>query len=300
MAKSNIEWTNNTWNVVTGCTKHSEGCQNCYAEKMHKRLAAMGQEKYKQPFSEVVFHREELEKSNKGLFKAGKRYKTVMWFINSMSDTFHEKITRGEIVSILTRCALWDENNIFQILTKRAERLPDFDYPENVWLGVTVEMAKYKSRMDYLKKTNAKVKFLSCEPLLGDLGELDLAGIDWVIAGGESGKNARPCHPDWVRNIQRQCRKQNIPFFFKQWGEWVTAKEIKSFEGISKVPAKIMLKDGTLINGIFADDIKRWKNTTGRSIKEMRPVIVLKFGKSKSGAMLDGVKYKEFPKTEGI
>ncbi len=206
---SKIEWTNVTWNLITGCTKYSEGCQNCYAEKMHKRLTAMGQKKYQEPFSSVVFHDEELSR------KIGKN---KLVFVNSMSDTFHERVQDCEIHCLLTACKIRFENQ-FQILTKRAERLPDFkDYPSNVWLGVTIEMAKYKSRMDYLKQTNAKIKFLSCEPLLEDLGELDLTGIDWVIVGGESGKNARPCHPDWVRNIQKQCEEQKVPFFFKQWG----------------------------------------------------------------------------------
>ncbi|MCD7779848.1 MAG: phage Gp37/Gp68 family protein [Candidatus Gastranaerophilales bacterium] len=209
MSKTKIQWTNETWNPITGCTKYSDGCQNCYAEKMHKRLTAMRQEKYKEPFNKVIFHAEELTR------KFGK--KTKMIFVNSMSDTFHKDVTDLKIQLILDEC-YFNDPHIFQILTKRAERLPNFEYPANVWLGVTVEMAKYKSRMDYLKQTNAKIKFLSCEPLLEDLGELDLTRIDWVIVGGESGKNARPCHPDWVRNIKRQCEEQKVPFFFKQWG----------------------------------------------------------------------------------
>ena len=256
---SKIEWTNKTWNPITGCTKHSEGCQNCYAEKMHNRLTAMGQEKYKKPFLDVVFHQEELKRT------FGK--KSCMIFVNSMSDTFHKKIDDLEIAQILDVCFV-NKKHIFQILTKRAERIPEFVYPENVWLGVTVEMAKYKSRIEYLKQTNAKIKFLSCEPLLGDLGELDLRGIDWVIAGGESGRNARPCNPDWVRNIQKQSQEQGVPFFFKQWGEF------QPYYTIEK------------------------NSSVGMSeIKNPLPELHFKrVGKANSGSLLDGKEYKEFPK----
>ena len=216
---SKIEWTNETINVITGCTKVSEGCQNCYAEKMHKRLTAMGQEKYKEPFNKVVMHNviSELQKRiNK---------KTNMCFVNSMSDTFHKDVTDEYIKNLLVNLSLYGNVN-FQILTKRAERIIDFEYPFNVWLGVTVENEKHKDRIAYLKKTNAKIKFLSCEPLLEDLGELDLKGIDWVIVGGESGAGARPMHPDWVHHIQKQCKEQNVAFFFKQWGEWCSGQQL--------------------------------------------------------------------------
>ena len=262
-----IEWTNETWNPITGCSHASEGCQNCYAEKMHKRLTAMGQAKYSEPFCNVIFHPEELRREH----RAGNRQKhNVMIFVNSMSDTFHKNISNGIINSILTHCSLWDENNIFQILTKRAERLPDFKYPENVWLGVTVEMAKYKSRMEYLKQTNAKIKFLSCEPLLEDLGELDLRGIDWVITGGESGRNARPCNPEWVKKIQEQCKEQGVPFFFKQWGEWLPYYVCEKHQATGKTELEMSL-----------------------------PILKFKrVGKQKSGALLNGVEYKEYPKYE--
>ena len=257
---SKIEWTQETWNIITGCTKHSEGCLNCYAEKMHKRLTAMGQEKYKIPFEGVIFHYEEFRRN------LGKKPK--MFFVNSMSDTFHEKIAGEPIAKILDFCKK-NYQHIFQILTKRAERVTGFTYPENVWLGVTVEKAKYKSRMDYLKNTNAKVKFLSCEPLLEDLGVLDLKGINWVIAGGESGRNARPCEPDWVRNIQKQCKEQGVPFFFKQWGEWLPEVNNEfTFENLLTQKNSFCVQNG-----------KFFKRT----------------GKAKSGALLDGVEYKEFP-----
>ena len=212
--KTNIEWTQATVNVVTGCSPLSDGCKNCYANGMHKRLMAMGIEKYKKPFQVVVCHdiRSNLEKMiTKNI---------NMCFINSMSDTFHKKVSDEYIKRLLKELEEYKGRTYFQLLTKRAERVKDFDYPENIWLGVTVEKEKYKERIEYLKQSNAKIKFLSCEPLLGDLGELDLQGIDWVIVGGESGGNARPMHPDWVRKIQRQCEEQNVAFFFKQWGEW--------------------------------------------------------------------------------
>lgn len=282
---SKIEWTNETWNPVTGCTKYSQGCQNCYAEKMHKRLTAMGQEKYSKPFNEVVFHKEAL--SNHKFSRLDTKRKLI--FVNSMSDTFHKDVTDSQIKDILDECE-WNDPNVFQILTKRAERLPDFEYPFNVWLGVTVEMARYKSRMLYLKQTNAKIKFLSCEPLLEDLGELDLSGIDWVICGGESGCNARPMHPDWVRNIQRQCKEQGVPFFFKQWGEWKLVYERD--------------KGGTTSNYFnnteseYYDKYRRLNSSGGQGFHGQNVCYFDRVGKSKSGALLDGKEYKEFPKIE--
>lgn len=258
-----IEWTNETWNIITGCAKKSEGCQNCYAETMHKRLTAMGQEKYKIPFNGVIFHYDELSKKIAG--------KNKMVFVNSMSDSFNEKITGEQIDKILSACGSQPQH-IFQILTKRAERVPGFSYPDNVWLGVTVEMAKYKNRIDYLRQTNAKVKFLSCEPLLEDLGDLDLTGISWVIVGGESGKNARPCHPQWVRNIQRQCKKQGVPFFFKQWGEWKPATDETTL--------------GDLLNP---------KNKNAYCLLD--GLYFRRLGKGCSGNELDGKKYEEYPAT---
>lgn len=274
---SKIEWTNETWNPITGCSKKSEGCLNCYAEKMHKRLTAMGQEKYKFAFENVLFHYEELSRKLSN--------KPKMFFVNSMSDTFNEKISGEQILKILTFCRKYHQH-VFQILTKRAERLPDFGYPFNVWLGVTVEMAKYKSRMQYLKQTNAKIKFLSCEPLLEDLGELDLTGIDWVICGGETGSNAHPMHPDWVRNIQLQCQKQNVPFFFKQWGEFCPPKAMFNVEKEFKTAYVFR-------NGVFdynVDVANLFKDKYGEF------AFMNKVGKTKSRALLDGKEYKEFPK----
>lgn len=276
---SKIEWTNETWNPVTGCSKYSEGCQNCYAEKMTKRLAAMGQEKYKNGFNKVVFHQEELNRDFGG--------KSKMIFVNSMSDTFHADISKIRICRILEYCS-FNKQHIFQILTKRAVRVEEFSYPPNVWLGVTVEKENYKNRIEFLRHTDAKIKFLSCEPLLGDLGELDLTGIDWVIAGGESGPGARPMHPDWVRNIQKQCQKQDVPFFFKQWGEWSVVYERN--------------KGGTSDNYFndteteYYNRYRRLNFAGGCGFHGENVCYFDKVGKLKSGAILDGKEYKEFPK----
>ena len=247
---------------------------------MHKRLTAMGVEKYSQPFNKVVFHKEALYQHKfSRLDKKGK-----LIFVNSMSDTFHKDITDSQIKELLNECE-WNDPNIFQILTKRAERVVDFEYPFNVWLGVTIETANHKDRIDYLRQTNAPVKFLSCEPLLEDLGELDLAGIDWVICGGESGHKARPMHPDWVRNIQRQCKEQNVPFFFKQWGEFTPVKS--SIEYL-ELPKTYWID----FNGQVTTVEKRIPSF----LQYNRVSAMKKIGKAKSGALLDGKEYKEFPK----
>ena len=201
---SKIEWTNETWNPVTGCSKYSEGCQNCYAEKMTKRLAAMGQEKYKNGFNKVVFHPEELNRDFGG--------KSKMIFVNSMSDTFHADISKFQISKMLEYCS-FNKQHIFQILTKRAARVEEFSYPPNVWLGVTVEKENYKNRIEFLRHTDAKIKFLSCEPLLGDLGELDLTGIDWVIVGGESGPGGKTYAPGLGSQHKNTMSKTRRPVF---------------------------------------------------------------------------------------
>jgi protein gp37 len=213
MARSTIEWTECTWNPVTGCTKVTAGCRHCYAERMAKRLQAMGQPAYARGF-ELTLHRERLR-----LPLGWKRPSTI--FVNSMSDLFHEDIPVAFIHDVFEtmREASWHR---FQVLTKRAERLEglskDIDWPENVWMGVTVERQDYISRVDRLRSTSAQVKFLSCEPLLGPIAELNLSGIDWVIVGGESGPSARPMNPQWARSLRDQCTGAGVPFFFKQWG----------------------------------------------------------------------------------
>jgi len=211
--KSAIEWTESTWNPVTGCTKTSSGCLNCYAERMARRLKAMGQPNYRNGFK-VTCHRHTL-----GMPLRWK--KSQMVFVNSMSDLFHKDVPDDFIMDIFSTMRQAKQHQ-YQILTKRAERLaklsPELPWQENIWMGVTVEAADYKYRIDYLRYTGAKIKFLSLEPLLGDLGELNLDEIDWVIVGGESGPGARPMEIGWVRNIREQCVARKVPFFFKQWG----------------------------------------------------------------------------------
>ncbi len=212
-AKSDIEWTESTWNPVTGCTKLSSGCKNCYAERMAKRLKAMGQPNYANGF-EVTVHPHVLE-----LPLRWKRPQMV--FVNSMSDLFHKDVSSDFIFQDLDvmNQAHW---HVFQVLTKRSDRLksmgPELTWAGNIWAGVTVETSDYLSRIDDLRACGSGTKFLSLEPLLGSLPDLDLEGIDWVIVGGESGPGARPMNEDWVVDIRDQCLAQGIPFFFKQWG----------------------------------------------------------------------------------
>ncbi|MCK4760749.1 MAG: phage Gp37/Gp68 family protein [Candidatus Aminicenantes bacterium] len=212
-SKSNIEWTDSTWNPVTGCTKISIGCQNCYAERMAYRLKAMKVPAYKNGF-DLTIHPENLQAPLK-------TKKSKMIFVNSMSDLFHKDVPVSFIYQMIDvmREAYW---HTFQILTKRSSRLKDLSkdvsWPDNVWVGVTVESNELVHRIDDLKCTNAKTRFLSMEPLLTPMNNLDLSGIDWVIVGGESGPGSRPMEERWVLDIKNQCEKFNAPFFFKQWG----------------------------------------------------------------------------------
>lgn len=228
MANSSIEWTDATWNPTTGCSKISPGCKNCYAERMSKRLMAMGVEKYANGF-QVTLHRDALS-----IPLTWKKPQII--FVNSMSDLFHEEIPEEfvqEVFSVM-RQAHWHQ---FQVLTKRSERLlelaPQIDWPENVWMGVSVENADYSYRIDHLRQTNAHIKFLSLEPLLGPLSNLDLDNIDWVIVGGESGPGARPIHKEWVTEIRDQCLIANVPFFFKQWGGVQKKRAGRKLDGIT-------------------------------------------------------------------
>jgi len=210
---STIEWTESTWNPVTGCTKISPGCKNCYAKRMAERLQLMGQPNYINGFDLTL---------QPGMLELPLHWKKPQRvFVNSMSDLFHDDVPLNyirQVFDVMHR-AHWHQ---FQVLTKRSERLASlsdqFSWPKNVWMGVSVETAQYSSRIDDLRRTGAAVKFLSIEPLLGPLGHLDLAGIDWVIVGGESGPGARPMNRAWVIDIRRQCRAARIAFFFKQWG----------------------------------------------------------------------------------
>ena len=213
MAKSAIEWTDSTWNPVTGCTKISPGCKHCYAERMAKRLHAMGQPSYKQGF-QVSLHDRAIV-----LPLTWKKPQTI--FVNSMSDIFHEDVPEAFIDRVFDtmRKAPW---HIFQVLTKRAERLEaigrNLNWPANVWMGVSVEARDYLYRINHLRNVEAQVKFISFEPLLEELGKMNLQGIDWAIVGGESGPRSRPMDKEWVVEIRDQCLSAGVPFFFKQWG----------------------------------------------------------------------------------
>lgn len=215
MRTTKIEWTDKTWNPITGCTKKSAGCANCYAEVMSRRLKAMRLNKYRNGF-ELTLHEDDLDEPLKW-------EKSHNIFVCSMSDIFHEDVPFEFVDKIMITINKTPQHR-YQILTKRAERMAEYFktrcIPQNVWLGVTVECATSKMRIDQLRILNATVKFLSCEPLIEDLGELNLEGIDWVIVGGESGQKARPMKPDWAINIKEQVERQGAAFFFKQWGTW--------------------------------------------------------------------------------
>jgi protein gp37 len=212
-ANSAIEWTESTWNPLTGCTKISPGCKHCYAERMAVRLKAMGQPNYANGF-QLAMHAQAL-----ALPLQWRKPQTV--FVNSMSDLFHDDVPVAFIKRVfgVMAQAHWHR---FQVLTKRAERLaalsPELLWPPNVWMGVSVENADYVGRVDCLRAIGARVKFLSLEPLLGPLPALDLKGISWVIVGGESGPGARPMSPAWVLDLRDQCQRASVSFFFKQWG----------------------------------------------------------------------------------
>jgi protein gp37 len=210
---SSIEWTESTWNPLTGCTKISPGCRNCYAERLSKRLQHMGSPNYVNGFK--------LTTHEKALILPLKWSKSQTIFVNSMSDLFHEETPDEFIFKVfdIMNKATW---HCYQILTKRAERLQSLSkrlpWLSNIWMGVTVENADYKYRIDLLRDTEAHVKFLSLEPLLGPIPSMDLRGIDWVIVGGESGPESRRLEASWVTNVRDQCLNSAVPFFFKQWG----------------------------------------------------------------------------------
>ena len=210
-----IEWTDKTWNPITGCTKYSAGCAHCYAEVMARRLKAMGLKKYQNGF-ELSLHEEALNEPLNW-----KKAHNI--FVCSMSDLFHKDVP-FEFVDKIMRVIEMTPQYRYQILTKRAERMYEYfqtrKVPDNVWLGVTVECRSVKSRIDLLRLIPAKIHFLSCEPLLESLGILDLTGIEWVIVGGESGQSARQMKEEWVIEIKKQVENQNSVFFFKQWGTW--------------------------------------------------------------------------------
>jgi len=240
MAQSTIEWTEMTWNPTTGCDKVSQGCKYCYAEVLSKRLQAMGLEKYANGF-ELTLHPQTLE-----IPYTWKKPQVV--FVNSMSDLFHEKVPLSYIQQVFK---VMNENpmHTFQVLTKRAERLHslhrELNWTSNIWMGVSVENEKVLERIDFLRATGAQTKFLSCEPLIAPLPNLDLNGIDWATVGGESGRKPRPMKKEWVEEIQLKCEARGVAFFFKQWG------------GRSKK------KSGRLLHGRTYDEMPMRKRPAG-------------------------------------
>ncbi len=250
-----IEWVLNpdgtqgkTWNPITGCSKISRGCKYCYAERIAKRLAGRHGYPKNDPFK-VTTHPERLHQP------VGWK-KPLMIFLCSMSDFFHPKISDGfifQILEIIRECP----HHTFQILTKRSNRVLQISreigkWPTNIWLGVTVESKEYKKRTDHLRQIGASVKFISCEPLLEDLGKINLDGIDWVIVGGESGPKPRPMNAKWVINIRDQCIARKVPYFFKQWGgpdknsagRKLEGKEWNQMPRISRTPSDLQMKLG--------------------------------------------------------
>ena len=213
---SAIEWTEKTWNPTTGCTKVGDGCDNCYAENMHRRLRGKGAKGYERPFEEVVCHPDRLEIPLN-------RKKPTMYFVNSMSDVFHAAVPANfwRKIFMVMHYADW---HVFQLLTKRphiaAQIRNGVGWPPNVWVGASVENRKAMKRINWLRRVECETRFLSIEPLLEDLGEIDLTGVHWVIVGGESGHGARRMNPQWARNVRDQCAEQGVPFFFKQWGRY--------------------------------------------------------------------------------
>ena len=226
---SRIEWTEQTWNPTVGCTKISQGCKHCYAEVMAKRLQAMGTKGYENGFVLTLLPNR--------LQEPTLRKKPTVYLVNSMSDVFHEDVPFGYIDKIFETIANTPQHT-YQILTKRADRMAEYfknrQVPQNAWMGVSVEDQQYGvPRIDYLRQVNAKVRFLSVEPLLEPLGEIDLNNIHWVIVGGESGPKARPMQGSWIEAIRIQCEEKGIAFFFKQWGGWGAdgKKRAKKFNG---------------------------------------------------------------------
>jgi len=215
MRATKIEWTDRTWNPVTGCTKISTGCAHCYAETMAHRLKAMGLDKYANGFTPTM-HEDILNEP----FKWKQSH---IVFVCSMADLFHDAVPFSFIDKVMDTIRQTGHHR-YQILTKRATRMAEYfskvDIPENVWLGVTVEAPSEKTRIDSLRGLQASIRFLSCEPLVEGLGIIDLTGLDWIIVGGESGVKARPMKPEWVRSLLRQADGEGVAFFFKQWGTW--------------------------------------------------------------------------------
>lgn len=224
--RSTIEWTESTWNPITGCAKISPGCKHCYAERLAKRLKAMGQPNYNNGFALTL---------QPHMLQVPFRWKTPqIIFVNSMSDLFHQNVPTDYIRQVFDVMVSANCHN-YQVLTKRSERLAQLSaqlpWQSHIWMGVSVENADYTFRIDHLRQTDAHVKFLSLEPLLGRLPQLNFEGMDWVIVGGESGPGARVMSKEWVLEIRDQCVAANVPFFFKQWGGTNKKRAGRELEG---------------------------------------------------------------------
>ena len=243
MSKSKIEWTESTWNPVTGCNKLSAGCKNCYAERMSRRLLAMGNVNYANGF-EVTEHPHMLDKPRRWR-------KPQRIFVNSMSDLFHPEVSFNFIAEVFETMRVAD-HHIYQVLTKRPDRMLEYvtereteGLPPHIWLGTSVEQRRWLSRVDLLRRVPAAVRFLSLEPLLEHLGEFSLSGIDWVIVGGESGPGARGMERDWVVSIRDKCLAESVPFFFKQWGGVIKSKagrllDDRTWDEMPEVPLAVL------------------------------------------------------------
>ncbi|MBF0555827.1 MAG: phage Gp37/Gp68 family protein [Nitrospirae bacterium] len=241
---SRIEWTEATWNPVTGCTKISKGCVNCYAERLALRLKAMDVKKYHAGF-DVTIHKKELSRPYEWK-------KPMRIFVNSMGDLFHDEVPFSfieEVFSVMND----NKKHIFQILTKRSERLIEIsdklNWSENIWMGVTIEDKEYLYRMGHLIPTGAKVKFISFEPLLSGMDGVDLQGVDWAIVGGESGPRCRGIKTEWVNEIRDTCIESNVPFFFKQWGGERRTKSGRLLDGKTWDEMPVYSNAGTLVYG---------------------------------------------------
>lgn len=325
MSESAIEWTEQTWNPIVGCKKVSPGCKNCYAERMAVRQAGIEKASLKTPHHRQARYGPVIYKGkwNGGVCFAGdktlriplRRKTATTFFVCSMGDLFHESVPFERIDKVFAVMALCPQHT-FQVLTKRPERMAEYcchqrpqiyfaarkmminesqkqlfdGFPlPNVWLGTTLEHPDYKNRLDDLRKCPASIRFISCEPLLADPGELNLAGIGWVICGGESGPGARPMHPDWARSVRDQCKAAGAPFFFKQWGAWLPGE-------VAENATYNSCGDGKTI--AFPANAVCHKNTMSfdSDDKFSGKVRAWRVGKKKAGSLLDGVEHKEMPK----
>lgn len=328
---SNIEWTEQTWNPLAGCTRISPGCQNCYAERMAKRLIAMGQEKYQGTVDKNGRWTGALNFDVDNWDAPTKRKKPTMYFVNSMSDLFHADVPPNWSMRIWDVMAKTPQHT-YQILTKRADVMEQrvkwlvdlYGVLPNVWLGVSVENQQYADeRIPHLLQTPAAVRFLSCEPLLGPVSidlidgvfydsgmpfpwqKLEKPGIDWVIVGGESAPNARPMHPNWARSLRDQCKSAGVAFFMKQWGEWIAKPQIATFSTAQDWPDwefhpgwRDVIKGkewGCLgISGKYLECTTTWNGRQGNPDDDYE-VTVYKVGKHAAGRLLDGETWSEFP-----